>query len=219
MVVLTAGRSRLIRRCRAISRITHQLLGWAARENAAAREVKANRPMPAKIYFQKGDITEMAVDAIVNAANNDLVLGGGVAGAIRRKGGPAVEEDCARIGPIALGGAAVTTGGNLKAFYVVHAASMRLGEKTSAEALRLSVRTSLERTEEKAFKSIAFPAIGTGIAGFPMDECARIMLEETLVHLKSRTSLERIYFVLYDDSALKIFEDAYRQMTARPLRS
>ncbi|MGH9395901.1 MAG: macro domain-containing protein [Terriglobia bacterium] len=172
--------------------------------------------MPTKIFFEKGDITEMAVDAIVNAANSDLVLGGGVAGAIRRKGGPTVEEDCERIGPIALGGAAVTTGGNLKAFYVVHAASMRLGEKTSADALRSSVRTSLERAEEKAFKSIAFPAIGTGIAGFPMDECARIMLEETIEHLKSRTSLERIYFVLYDDPALKVFEETYRQMTARP---
>lgn len=171
--------------------------------------------MPTKIFFQKGDITEMAVDAIVNAANSDLLLGGGVAGAIRRKGGPAVAEDCERIGPIALGAAAVTTGGNLKAFYVVHAASMRLGEKTSASALRSSVRASLERAEEKAFKSIAFPAIGTGIAGFPVDECARIMLEETLEHLKSRTTLERIYFVLYDDSALKVFEDVFREMTGR----
>lgn len=174
--------------------------------------------MPTKIHFLQGDITEMAVDAIVNAANNELVLGGGVAGAIRRKGGPTVEEDCERIGPIALGGAAVTTGGNLKAFYVVHAASMRLGEKTSAAALRSAVRTSLERAEEKTFKSIAFPAIGTGIAGFPMDECARIMLGETLEHLKSRTSLERIYFVLYDDQALRTFEETYRQMSARAVQ-
>lgn len=168
--------------------------------------------MPTQILFQKGDITEMAVDAIVNAANTELLLGGGVAGAIRRKGGPAVEEDCARIGTIPLGGAAVTTGGNLKAFYVVHAASMRLGEPATAEALRFAVRTAFERAEEKTFKSIAFPAIGTGIAGFPMDQCARIMMEETLLHLKARTSLERIFFVLYDDSALKIFEDTYQRM-------
>lgn len=170
--------------------------------------------MPTQIIFQQGDITEMAVDAIVNAANTDLLLGGGVAGAIRRKGGQAVVDDCARIGPIALGGAAVTTGGNLKAFYVVHAASMRLGEPATADALRSAVRTSFERAEEKGFKSIAFPAIGTGIAGFPMDECARIMMEEMLAHLKARTSLERIYFVLYDDAALNVFRATYRQMTS-----
>jgi O-acetyl-ADP-ribose deacetylase (regulator of RNase III) len=172
--------------------------------------------MPTKIHFLKGDITEMGVDAVVNAANNDLMLGGGVAGAIRRKGGPRIQEDCDRIGPVALGDAVVTTGGNLQALYVVHAASMALGGKTTASTLRLSVKNTLERAEEKGFKSIAFPALGTGIAGFPMDQCARIMIEETLEHLKSRTSLERIYFVLYDDAALGIFEETYRQLTARP---
>ncbi len=172
--------------------------------------------MPAKFYFVKGDITDMAVDAIVNAANNDLVLGAGVAGAIRRKGGPRVEEECERIGPIALGAAAVTTGGTLKALYVIHAASMRLGGQTTADSLRLATRNTLMRAEEKALKSIAFPAIGTGIAGFPMEECARIMIKEVLEHLKSRSSLEKIYFVLYDDAALKVFEDTYKQMSARP---
>ncbi len=172
--------------------------------------------MPTKILFVKGDITEMAVDAIVNAANNDLALGAGVAGAIRRKGGPRIEEECERIGPVALGEAVVTTAGNLKAFYVVHAASMRLGGKTTAESLRLSVKHAFERAEEKAFKSIAFPAIGTGIAGFPMDQCARIMLGQTLEHLKSRSSLERLYFVLYDDAALSVFEETYKKLTAKP---
>ncbi len=172
--------------------------------------------MSAKIYFIKGDITDMAVDAIVNAANTDLVLGAGVAGAIRRKGGPRIEEDCERIGPIALGEAAVTTGGNLKAYYVIHAASMRLGGRTTAESLRLSTRRSLMRAEEKAIKSLAFPAIGTGVAGFPMQECAQIMIHEVLEHLKSRSSLEKIYFVLYDDAALKVFEDTYQKLTARP---
>ncbi len=172
--------------------------------------------MQTKIYFVRGDITDMAVDAIVNAANNDLVLGAGVAGAIRRKGGPRIEEECERIGPIALGGAAVTTGGNLKALYVIHAASMRLGGRTTAESLRLAMRHTLLRAEEKAIKTIAFPAIGTGIAGFPMEECARIMIKEVLEHLRSRSSLEKIYFVLYDDTALKVFEDTYKQVSARP---
>lgn len=168
-----------------------------------------------RIQFVKGDITAMDVDAIVNAANTDLVLGAGVAGAIRRQGGPAIQENCDRIGPIALGEAAVTTGGQLKALYVIHAASMRLGGRATAESLRLSTRNSLQRAEEKGLKSIAFPAIGTGIAGFPVEECARIMLDETLEHLKSRSSLEAIYFVLYDAAALKTFEETYRQLTAR----
>lgn len=174
--------------------------------------------MATKIYFRQGDITDMAVDAIVNAANTDLVLGAGVAGAVRRKGGRTVEEDCERVGPVALGAAAVTTGGNLKALYVIHAASMHLGGTTSADSLRLATRNSLMRAEEKAIKSIAFPAIGTGVAGFPMEECARIMLTEVLEHLKSRSSLERIDFVLFDDAALKIFEDTFAQLAGRPAR-
>jgi len=172
--------------------------------------------MPAKVYFTKGDITDMEVDAIVNAANNDLALGAGVAGAIRRKGGPRIQEECDRIGSIHVGEAAVTTAGSLKAYYVIHAASMQLGGRTSAESLRTSTRNSLLRAEEKGFKTIAFPAIGTGVAGFPMEECADVMISELLEHLKSRTSLEKIYFVLYDDAALKTFEATYRKLTARP---
>jgi O-acetyl-ADP-ribose deacetylase len=172
--------------------------------------------MPAKIHFVKGDITDMDVEAVVNAANTDLILGAGVAGAIRRKGGPHIEEECERIGPIPLGEAAVTTGGNLKALYVIHAASMRLGGRTTADSLRLAMQHTLLRAEEKAIQSIAFPAIGTGVAGFPVEECARIMIKEVLEHVKVRSSLEKIYCVLYDDAALKVFEETYRQMTARP---
>jgi O-acetyl-ADP-ribose deacetylase len=169
--------------------------------------------VPTKILFLKGDITDMAVDAVVNAANTDLMLGAGVAGAIRRKGGPRIAEECERIGPIPLGEAAVTTGGNLKAFYVIHAASMRLGGNTTADSLRQSTHNSLQRAEEKGFKSIAFPAIGTGVAGFPMKECATIMIQEVLRHLERRTSLERIHFVLYDENSLKVFEQAYGELT------
>ena len=168
--------------------------------------------MPTKIFLVKGDITDLAVDAVVNAANTDLMLGAGVAGAIRRKGGPRIAEECERIGPIPLGEAAVTTGGNLKAFYVIHAASMRLGGKATAESLRQSTHNTLQRAEEKAFKSIAFPAVGTGVAGFPVKECAKIMIGEVLHHLERRTSLEKIYFVLFDDASLKVFEETYREL-------
>jgi O-acetyl-ADP-ribose deacetylase (regulator of RNase III) len=172
--------------------------------------------MQGKIFFLKGDITDMAVDAIVNPANTDLMLGAGVAGAIRRKGGGRIQEDCDALGPIRLGETAVTTGGNLRANYVIHAASMRLGGQTTADSLRLATRNTLMRAEEKTIKSLAFPAIGTGVAGFPVEECARIMLTEALEHIKLRTTLEKIYFVLYDAAALKIFEDTYTQLTGRP---
>jgi len=170
--------------------------------------------MSTKIHFSQGDITEMDVDAIVNAANNDLILGGGVAGAIRRKGGAKVGEECEHIGKIQVGEAAITTGGNLKARYVIHAASMTLGWPTTPEALRASTRNSLRRAEEKGLKSIAFPAVGTGNAGFPLDQCARTMLGEVLDRLKSETSLENIHFVLYDDAALKVFQETYAQLTS-----
>ena len=171
--------------------------------------------MPTKIHFVRGDITDMAVDAIVNAANTSLTLGAGVAGAIRRKGGARIEEECDALAPIRLGEAVVTTAGNLRAFYVIHAASMPPGGATTAESLRLATRSSLMRAEEKTFKSIAFPAIGTGVAGFPLEQCARIMLKDVLDHLKVRSSLEKVYFVLFDEAALKAFQDAYQELTGR----
>jgi O-acetyl-ADP-ribose deacetylase (regulator of RNase III) len=158
-----------------------------------------------KIHILQGDLTEQDVDAIVNAANNDLQLGGGVAGAIRRKGGPAIQEECDRIGPILLGEAAITTGGRLAARHVIHAASMRLGEDTAEENLRLATRNSLLRAAEKGLRSIALPAVGTGIAGFPIRRCAEVMLEEAVSHLKGRTSLEDVRFVLFDRPAYETF--------------
>ncbi len=175
--------------------------------------------MPTRILFVQGDITEMAVDAIVNAANTDLTMDAGVAGAIRRKAGERIQEECERVAPIRLGEAAVTTGVTLKALFVIHAASMRPGEKATAESLRLATRASLMRAEEKGIRSMAFPALGTGAAGFSIAECAPIMLRAVLDHVKMRTSLEKIYFVLFDDAALKVFEDSYRQLTARPVVS
>ena len=168
-----------------------------------------------KIILMKGDLTEMDADAIVNAANNDLQLGGGVAGAIRRKGGDIIQEECNAIGSIPVGGAAITSGGNLKVHFVIHAASMQLGGQTTAHALRSSTAHSLRIAAQKSLKTIAFPAVGTGIAGFPMEECAEIMLAEAADHLKRGTSLEKIYFVLFDDSALKVFKKVWRRLESK----
>lgn len=174
--------------------------------------------MPTKIRFRKGDITEMAVDAIVSPSNTDLIAGGGVAEAISRKGGGRLREECNSIGRIALGETAVTTAGTLKAFYVIHAAVIRPGERAAAQSVRLATHNTLLRAEEKGFKTLALPALGTGMAGFPMDECAKIMIGEVLKHLKSRTSLEEIYFVLFDDAALATFEDTYSKLTGHPVQ-
>ncbi|MGH7948435.1 MAG: macro domain-containing protein [Candidatus Binataceae bacterium] len=165
-----------------------------------------------KVILRQGDITDAAVDAIVNASNNDLQLGGGVAGAIRRKGGASIQEECDRIGTIALGEAAVTGGGNLRARHVIHAASMQLGGGTSEANLRASTRNSLVRAAELKLESMAFPAIGTGIAGFPLDRCAQVMLEEIRAHLTAGSPLKRVELVLYDDAALSAFEREFRAM-------
>ncbi len=170
--------------------------------------VRGDEAMNEKIRLVQGDITEMETDAIVNAANNDLQLGGGVAGAIRRKGGPDIQAQCNRIGRIPLGEAAITGGGNLKARYVIHAASMRLGEAASAEGIRMSTRNSLRRAKEKGLKSIALPAIGTGIAGFSVRRCAEIMLEEVASHLQGGSSLDEVVFVLYDEATFLEFKES-----------
>src|SRR5713226_3202670 len=172
-------------------------------DEMSQQSAKAAAP---KIVIQQGDLTEMETDAIVNAANNDLILGAGVAGAIRRKGGDAIQRECNEIGSIPVGYAAITTGGNLKAKYVIHAASMGLGSLTTAETLRRSTAHALHLAAERGLKTIAFPAVGTGIAGFPMQECAEIMLQAAAEHLRNGSSLETIYFVLFDEQARDVFE-------------
>jgi len=169
-----------------------------------------------KIVIQQGDITEMDTDAIVNAANNDLILGAGVAGAIYRKGGEMIQEECNAIGSIPVGYAAITSGGKLKARYVIHAASMGLGGvRTTAKSLRTSTAHSLRIAEERGLKSIAFPAVGTGVSGFPVEECAEIMLAETVEHLKQGSALERVYFVLFDAGTTEAFARTWMKLQAK----
>jgi len=171
-----------------------------------------NKSITDKIVIQQGDLTDMDTDAIVNAANNDLKLGAGVAGAIRRKGGEEIQRECDEIGSIPLGYAAITGGGKLKARHVIHAASMQLGGRTTAAALRNSVAHSLRIAAERGLRTIAFPAVGTGIAGFSMEECASILLEEAVLHLKTQPTFEKIYFVLFDDQACEVFLRAWKRM-------
>jgi O-acetyl-ADP-ribose deacetylase (regulator of RNase III) len=168
-----------------------------------------------KIILMQGDLTEMDANAIVNAANNDLQLGGGVAGAIRRKGGDVIQTECDAIGSIPVGGAAITTAGKLRARFIIHAASMQLGGATTARALRSSTAHSLRIAADRKLRSIAFPALGTGIAGFPLPECAQIMLHEVAEYLKQPTSLEKVYFILFDAGALAAFEKVWAEMAAR----
>jgi len=171
------------------------------------------KPLVERIRIQQGDLTEMNVDAIVNAANNDLILGAGVAGAIHRKGGEQIQRECNEIGSIPVGYAAITGGGKLKARYVIHAASMGLGGiRTTAKTLRTSTAHSLRLAAERHLKTIAFPAVGTGVSGFPMQECAQIMLSEAAQHLQSGTSLETIYFILFDAASRDTFQSVWQKL-------
>jgi len=136
------------------------------------------------IEILQGDITASDCTAIVNAANNELKLGSGVAGAIRRKGGPSIQEECDRIGPIKVGEAAITGGGQLKAKYVIHAASMGFSHPTTAESLKSSALASLRLCVQHKIESVAFPALGTGVSGFPVRECAQIMISAVKEHLQ-----------------------------------
>ena len=159
------------------------------------------------IRLVKGDITELEVDAIVNAANSRLKLGGGVAGAIRRKGGPEIQRECDRIGYCPVGKAVITTGGRLKAKYVIHAVGPVYGEGEEEEKLRSATLNSLRLAEEHGVKSLAFPAISTGYFGMPKELCAKVMLKATLDYLKGSD--------LYDDETYEVFERVLRELRGK----
>lgn len=160
-----------------------------------------------KIKLVQGDITELATDVIVNAANAQLILGGGVAGAIRKKGGPSIQEECNKVGGTIVGGAVITTGGELKAKYVIHAVGPRMGEGNEDEKLKNATLNSLKLMDEYTLKTIAFPAISTGIFGFPIKRCARIMISNAKDYLAGETQIEEVIFCLYSASDFKVFEN------------
>ncbi len=166
------------------------------------------------LELTQGDITDQTTDAIVNAANTTLQLGGGVAGAIRRKGGPKIQEQCNEIGGTHVGGAVITTGGNLKAEYVIHAVGPIHGEEHENAKLKDATLNSLILANNKNLKSIAFPAISTGIFGFPKDRCATIMLSTTIAYLEGPTNLEKVVYCLYDQKTFEIFKNTLRSLTS-----
>jgi O-acetyl-ADP-ribose deacetylase (regulator of RNase III) len=158
-----------------------------------------------KIEIVTGDITRIECDALVNAANNHLWMGSGVAGALKRAGGRVIEDEAIRQGPVAVGEAVVSGAGQLKAKYVIHAVVMGQDLQTNAESLRRATLNSLRRADELGLKCIAFPALGTGVGGFPLEECARIMLAEIARFGQGETSLTQAILVLFQPAAAAIF--------------
>lgn len=160
------------------------------------------------IEIVQGDITDLDTDAIVNPANQHLQMGGGVAGAIRKKGGSEIQEECARIGRIEVGQAAITGAGRLKARHVIHAVGPRMGEGDEDVKLRAATLASLKVADRNSLASIAFPAVSTGIFGYPLERCAVVMLTATRDYLMGKTGIAKVVFCLYDSLARETFERA-----------
>lgn len=159
-----------------------------------------------QIKIIQGDITELKVDAIVNAANNRLVMGGGVAAAIKKKGGKGIEEEAVKKGPIKIGEAIFTAAGNLPAKYVIHTATMGTDFHTDEAKIRDSCKSALKISEELKVTSVAFPALGCGVGGFPHLAAAKIMAQEVFRHLREEESfLKEVIFCLYNQEAYDIF--------------
>jgi O-acetyl-ADP-ribose deacetylase (regulator of RNase III) len=165
------------------------------------------------IAIQRGDITDADVDALINAANSTLVMGAGVAGALKRKGGVIIEEEALRQGPVEVGEAVLTTGGNLMATHVIHAAVMGPDLKTDPEIIGRTTKAVLALADKHKISSIALPALGTGVGHVPAPASAEAMLGAVAEHLKGgKSSLKRVLFVLYLDDVYKAFSDALKRL-------
>jgi O-acetyl-ADP-ribose deacetylase len=162
----------------------------------------------AEIEVQQADITKLEVDAIANAANTELRHGGGVAGAISRAGGPVVQSESDERSPIGLGEAVETTAGEMPSRWVIHAATMELGGPTSAEIIRAATASTLAKADELGAKSLALVAFGTGVGGFPLEDAARIEVEEVRRHLDGGSGLERVVFAVHGTDAEQAFRGA-----------
>jgi O-acetyl-ADP-ribose deacetylase (regulator of RNase III) len=154
----------------------------------------------------RDDIATVAADAIVNAANDHLWMGAGVAGALKRAGGDEIEREAMAKGPIAVGDAVATGAGRLPARWVIHAAAMGQDLRTDADKIRRATASALRVADEVGARSIVFPALGTGVGGFPLDECARIMVTAVRAHLAG-SAIERVIFALRGEDALRAFEE------------
>jgi O-acetyl-ADP-ribose deacetylase (regulator of RNase III) len=161
-----------------------------------------------EIEVRQADITKLEVDAIANAANTQLRHGGGVAAAIVRAGGHAIQEESDGVAPIALGAAVETTAGEMPSKWVIHAATMELGGPTSAEIIRSATASTLRRADELGATSLGLVAFGTGVGGFPLEDAARIEVEEVRRHLDEGSGIERVVFAVFGEEAREAFEGA-----------
>ena len=168
----------------------------------------------ATVSIQLGDITDAEVDAIVSASTPQLLMGTGVAGAMKRKGGTVIEEDAVRQGPIEVGEAVLSVAGNLPATHVIHAATMGPDLKTDPALIAAATKSSLALVEKHRLTSIAFPALGSGVGGVPPAKSAEAMLGALAEHLKSgKSSLQKVQFILYQTEAQKAFTDTLKKLT------
>jgi len=166
-----------------------------------------------KIRVVQGDITQQSADAIVNPANSKMVMGGGVAGAIKRAGGKEIEQEAVKQAPVPVGKAIATTAGKLKAQYVIHAPTMpKPAMQTSQENIKSAMKAALECAENLKIKSIAFPALGTGVGGIPLQTAANIMVQQLKKHLEKPSNIKEIIFVGYSKEAAEAFEQATKQI-------
>lgn len=170
---------------------------------AAERHIGSTR-----VRVVQGDITTLEVDAIVNAANDRLWMGGGVAGAIKRRGGQEIEREARRRAPVPVGEAVATGAGRLPARHVIHAVTMGQDLRTSEPVIRSATRSALRVAEQLGLQSVAFPALGTGVGGFPLERAASAMLEEVMAHLRAGSKLREVVVVLYDAPAYEAFREA-----------
>ena len=169
----------------------------------------------ASIAVERGDITDWDVDAIVNAANSTLTMGAGVAAAIKRKGGVLIEEEAVRQGPIEVGEAVLTPGGNLAATHVIHAVAMGPDLRTNPDTIARTTRAVLVLADKHRLTSIALPALGTGVGHVAPAAAAEAMLTAVVTHVKSsKTTIKRVVFVLYQDEALRAFTDTLKRLAA-----
>ncbi len=166
----------------------------------------------ARIRIVKGDITSLQCDAIVNAANDHLWMGGGVAGAIKRRGGDEIEREAVRQGPIPVGEAVATAAGRLPCRYVIHAVTMGQDLTTSERAIRAATRSALRLADRLGLVSVALPALGTGVGGFPLERAATVMLEEAATHVSTVDRWVEILFAVWDDAAYTAFAGALRRV-------
>jgi O-acetyl-ADP-ribose deacetylase len=167
----------------------------------------------ASVSVERGDITDCEVDAIVNAANTTFAMGAGVAGTIKRKGGIIVEEEAMQQGPVEVGEAVLTTGGNLLATHVIHAAVMGTDLNTDGEKIATTTRSVLALANKHRLSSLAFPAMGTGVGRVPPPVSADAMLDAVVAHLKAgNTTVKRVVFVIFQDDVHKAFSETLKRL-------